>query len=198
MTTVTAPAIAPPRIFPPTPTEFLRSWFSRCPADQFVELRALHARSKSPRQEFFRLAALDDLVGDGFRLVEDYDVYFGVCPRVRPQGRKEDVTHAPGFWADLDFKRFADGEAGALRKLAGFPIKPSWIVATGGGWHLYWKLAEVVRWDASMQGRLRGIVKMLDADIAATDCARVLRLAGTFNHKYPDCQVRIIAWPTSD
>ncbi len=197
MTTATAlPPIVKP-IFPPTPTMFLRSWFSGCPADQLLELRAIRAEDKSITQRFFTLDAAAELVGAAFSLTDTHDCYFGACPRVRPQGRKEDVTHAPGFWADLDFKRFADGEAGALRKLATFPLPPSWIVATGGGYHLYWKLNMVEKWDAKMQGRLRGIVRMLDADPAATDRSRVLRLPGTFNHKYPDCcQVRIIKWDT--
>jgi hypothetical protein len=190
---------APTRLvatWPPRPTEFLRQWFAGCPADHLIERRDIHARTKAVRQTFYALDAAEQLYGDACRLVEDHDCYFGVCPRLRPQGRNEDVTHAPGFWADLDFKRFADGEAEALRRLADFPIRPTWIIATGGGFHLYWKLTQVVRWDASMAGRLKGIVHMLDADPAATDRARVLRVPGTFNHKYPDCQVRIVSWPT--
>ena len=190
--------LAPVTTRPPRPSQFLSSWFSDCPRDQFLELRALRVCDGRPHQEWFALDAIDDLVGTAFSLVEEYDVYFGVCPRSRPQGRAEDVTHAPGFWADLDFKKFREGESEALRKLADFPINPTWIIATGGGYHTYWKLNQVVRWDPSMQGRLRGIVKMLDADPAATDRSRVLRVPGTFNHKYVDCQVRIIAWPTSD
>lgn len=183
---------------PPTPSQFLLAWFALCPADQFVELRAIRVRDKAIRQQFFTLDATDDHFGLACSLVEDHDCYFGVCPRIRPRGRNEDVTHAPGFWADLDWKSFKDGEGGALRSLAAFPIPPTWIVSTGGGYHLYWRLKEVVRVNAGVIGRLRGIVKMLGADPAATDPSRVLRVPGTFNHKYPDCQVRIVGWPTSN
>jgi hypothetical protein len=76
---------------------------------------------------------VDALFGRACALVEDHDVYIGVCARIRPQGRAEDVKHAPGFWADLDFTSFADGEPGALQKQADFPIRPTWIIATSRG-----------------------------------------------------------------
>ena len=180
----------------PTPTEFLSAWFSACARDHFLELRALRVPDGRVHQEFFTLDAIGELYGRACFLVEDHNCYFGVCPRIRPQGDKASVTHAPGLWADLDFKRFAEGEAGALRKLADFPLRPTWMVATGGGWHLYWQLREAARADAAFEGRLKGIVRVLDADPAATDRSRVLRIPRTFNHKYPDCQVRIISWPT--
>lgn len=181
----------------PTPTEFLRAWFSRCPADQFLELRAIHHQTRAIEQKFYTLDAAGDLFGDACRLVETHDCYFGACPRIRPRGDKASVTHAPGLWADLDFKRFADGEAGALRKLAGFPLPPTWLVGTGGGFHAYWQLGQAVCADGAFEGRLKGIVKALDADPAATDRCRVLRIPGTFNHKYPNCMVEILTWPTS-
>ncbi len=196
MTTATASLPTTKAILPPTPQAFLQTWFSTCPSDQILELRAIRPTDHHVIQEWFALDAVGELFGRACELVEEYDCYFPVCPRIHPRGDKASVTHAPGLWADLDFKRFADGEAGALRKLAAFPLPPSWIIATGGGFHLYWKLNQAVRWDASMQGRLHGIVRMLDADPAATDRSRVLRIPGTFNHKYQNCQVRIIAWPT--
>lgn len=196
MTTATA-NLAPFSVaLAPRPSEFLRAWFAGCPAGQLVELRAIRPTDHHVIQEFFTLDATGELLSRAFSLVDTYDCYFGVCPRIRPQGHAEDVTHAPGLWADLDFKRFTDGEAGARRRLAAFPITPTWIIASGGGFHLYWKLDAAVRWDATMSGRLRGIVKQLDADPAAIDRCRVLRIPGTFNHKYPDCQVRIVQWPS--
>jgi hypothetical protein len=182
---------------PPTPSGFVRAWFASCPPDQLLELRAIRPADHDIRQDFFTMDAIPDLYRHACELAEAYDCYFGVCPRVRPHGRKEDVTVAPGLWADLDFKRFADGEAGALRRLAKFPLTPSWLVATGGGFHVYWQLKQAVRADAAFEGRLKGIVRALRADPAATDRSRVLRIPGTFNHKYPNCQVRIVSWPTT-
>jgi hypothetical protein len=180
----------------PLPSEFLRAWFTGCPHDQLIERRAIHAKDHSIQQAFISLDAVDDFYGAACELVDEHDVYFGVCPRMRPRGDKASVTHAPGLWCDLDFKRFEDGETGALRQLAGFTVQPTWIVATGGGYHVYWKLGESVRADAAFERRLKGLVRTLNADPAATDRSRVLRVPGTFNHKYPDCQVRLVAWPS--
>jgi putative DNA primase/helicase len=135
-------------------------------------------------------------VGRAFALVEEYDAYFGVCPRIRPDGSKASVTRAPGLWADLDFKRFADAEAGALRALAAFPVPVTWVIATGGGFHVYWKLRTPARADRNLEGRLKGIAKTLNADPAATDTARVLRVPGSW-HLRRDYQVRIVTWPLS-
>jgi hypothetical protein len=180
----------------PLPSEFLRAWFGGCPHGQLIELRAIRPADQHVYQEFFPLSAINDLIGRAFSLVEDRDCYFGVCPRIRSEGSKASVTHAPGLWADLDFKRFEDGNAGALRQFTTFTVEPTWIVATGGGYHAYWKLREAVQADAAFEGRLKGLVRVLNGDRAATDRSRVLRVPGTFNHKYPDCQVRIVAWPS--
>jgi putative DNA primase/helicase len=139
---------------------------------------------------------VEELAAASHRHADQFACYFGLCPRVRPRGDKKSVTHAPGLWADLDFKRFEDGEAGTLRSLAAFPLPPTWIVATGGGYHLYWQLREAVRADASFEGRLKAIAKALNADPAATERARVFRVPGSFNFKYqPEPQVRILRWP---
>jgi len=181
--------------FAPTPTEFLRHWFDGTPTDQFLELRALPIGIRKRFQEFFTLDAVPDLVGRAFSLVEDFDCYFSVCPRVRPRGDAASVTHAPGFWCDLDFKRFQDGEAGALRALAEFSLRPTWIIGTGGGFHVYWKLRAPVHADTAFECRVKSLAKMLGADLAATDLARVLRVPGTWNHKR-DFQVKVLSWPT--
>jgi len=140
--------------------------------------------------------AIDEAVGHAFSLVENHDVYFGTCPRVRPQGDKSAVTTAPGFWCDLDFKRFPEGEAEVLRQLAEFPLRPTWIIATGGGFHIYWKLVAPTKADATFEARLKGLARTLNADPAATDRSRVLRIPGTWNLKR-DFQVRILSWPSN-
>lgn len=196
MTTAHADLLTPTHsVWPPTPTAFLHSWFDGTPADQLIELRAIHTTTRKVFQEFF-LDAVHDLVARAFSLVEDHDCYFGVCPRIRPRGDAASVMHALGFWCDLDFKRFQDGEAGALRALAEFPLRPTWIIATGGGYHCYWRLKAPVRADGSFEGKLKGLARMLNADPAATDRARVLRVPGTWNLKR-NFQVRILSWPST-
>ena len=181
--------------FPPRPSDFLSAWFSGCPRDQLLELRALRVPDGVPSQEFFAMDAIGELLGRAFSLVETHNCYFGVCPRVRPRGTKADVTHAPGLWTDLDFKGFEDGEAGALRTLSEFQLPPTWILGTGGGYHCYWTLRAPARADAHFERRLKALATILRADLAATDTARVLRVPGTWNHKR-DFQVKVLSWPT--
>lgn len=62
--------------------------------------------------------------------------------------------------------------------------QPSAIVSSGRGWHLYWLIESVTSkalpvWQ-ELQDRL---IKAFDADKAARDCARVLRLVGSTNSK---------------
>ncbi len=184
------------KVSPPRPSEFLTSWFEGCPRDQLLELRALRVPDRRPHQEFFAMDAIGELLGRAFSLVEGHDCYFGTCPRIRPRGDKASVTLAPGLWVDLDFKRFEDGEAGALRTLGEFHLPPTWLVGTGGGFHCYWALTEVARADASFERKLKGLARTLNADPAATDVSRVLRVPGTW-HVKRDFQVRILSWPTT-
>ncbi len=188
--------LQPSGLYPPRPSAFLSAWFSGCPRDQFLELRALRVSDKEAHQRFFTMDATGELVDHAFSLVETHDVYFGVAPRIRPRGMKQDVTHAPGLWADLDFKRFEDGEAGALRMLAEFRLPPTWIIGTGGGFHCYWALTAPARANANFERKLKGLARTLNADPAATDVSRVLRVPGTWNLKR-DFQVRILSWPTT-
>lgn len=183
--------------YPPGPTSFFRSWFAACPRDQFLEFRGIHHETKRVVQKFFAADAVEELAAASHRHADSFDCYFGICPRIRPKGDKASVTHAPGLWAELDFKSFADGEVGALRKLAAFPLPPDWIIGTGRGFHCYWQLREPVRADAAFEGRLKAIAKALSADPAAAERARVFRIPGSFNFKYQSApQVRVLKWPT--
>jgi P4 family phage/plasmid primase-like protien len=70
------------------------------------------------------------------------NVFFGVCPRLGDGGRFDlawQVRTARVLWADLDHCAFA--EALARCEAAGLP-RPSVIVCSGNGVHLYWILAE--------------------------------------------------------
>jgi len=93
------------------------------------------------------------------------------------------------LWADLDWKRYAGGEDEAKVAVRAFPLTPHCIVRSGGGFHLYWRLAEP--WDVSTEeeraranGTLRRIASMLGADMAPAHVGAVLRAPETTNRKY--------------
>lgn len=133
--------------------------------------------------------------------------------RAREQGRSLETVRAEssevcslyGLAADLDIispghkKRalFQTIEA-AQRFLDELPLKPSAVVSTGGGLQAHWIFREPWTFDDDDERRkaeaisrgwnsfLRGLAKRQGCEIDATwDLARVLRVPGTTNHKYP-------------
>ncbi len=121
---------------------------------------------------------------------EGWDVYFGVNP-VRENGKgKAAVTRIHMLHADMDFKHFASEDA-AKRVLWGFELKPTFVVHSGGGYHVYWRLAEEglennpanVAYVESLMSRLYERLGGLDK---VQDISRILRVPGTYNHKYDE------------
>lgn len=132
-----------------------------------------------------------------FKQAKIYDAEKGYEKSYRHQ---ENVDKLKAVWLDVDFKNYASPKATieAIAEFLGTPIpKPTYVVSTGGGIHLYWAFEEELRldrWTVLAQG-LAGYAKHcgLRADFGVTiDSARVLRLPGTRNQKYPskpECRI---------
>src|SRR5262245_2703678 len=118
------------------PQDFLRPFLT----GRFVDLRALHPRDKrQKKQEFF---PSNDL-GGAVRFIERYrsthNLYLGVAERESPQdGTKRTCSSAHVLWVDLDFDHTPEDQANFL--ISAFPLRPSIINRSGGGYHLYWLL----------------------------------------------------------
>jgi hypothetical protein len=115
----------------------------------------------------------------------DLKLYFGVATREGNQGTKEHCRELPALFTDLDFKETE--EALAKRLLAEFPLRPSLVINSGGGLHVYWLLkqpADTTRDLLKLEAILRGIVKNLHGDPTCAEIARVLRPPGILNWKY--------------
>lgn len=133
------------------------------------------------------------------------NVYFGLAlqrERTKGRGTAENTLAIPGLWLDVDCRGGAhaeknlptEDEAGKL--IAEFPLPPSFLIHSGGGFHAYWlfnrlwifqsceereKAAALLkRFQKAfiMLFRARGL--KLDN---TSDLARVLRVPGTLNHK---------------
>ncbi len=152
-----------------------------------IELRAL----PGARRTFFRLAAPQPAL----RFLEqhaDRDLYVGIALRAAPDEREgkragalEHCVGLPALFTDIDFKTTSVEQAReALRR---FPLKPSAVVHSGGGVHLYWLLRETMELPAEApraRDLLRRIARRLGGDISAAEPARILRIPGTLNRKY--------------
>ncbi|MBF8267732.1 MAG: hypothetical protein HW388_1240 [Dehalococcoidia bacterium] len=149
----------------------LDALFGDAPDGTFVEIR-MFGGDEAPRQVFLT-------PGHGWDLKADWDgavnVYYGVCLRKQRGGKAHDVALATCVWAD-DAK---------LPLPEGFP-QPSAIVETSPGkfQHL-WLLREPTNDLAAVEGINHRLAYMLQADNVG-DRARILRLPGYVNLKYPD------------
>jgi len=110
-------------------------------------------------------------------------IWFGVGIRSRMRGRDEDVVAINALWCDVDFKHVPKEEAKKL--VDGFPVRPSAMVATGGGIHLYWILREPTSDFALVRPILHGLATALKGDEAVCTLKQIMRVPGTRNIK-PD------------
>jgi hypothetical protein len=159
-----------------------------------------------------------DLAAQTARLLgQSKDVYFGVGlqPRDLGQGQRgqaKDVIAIPGLWADVDVKGPAHkgtdlpptkDDARAL--LGEFPLQPTLVVDSGHGLQSWLLFEEPWVFDGDEERqRAQDLVRRFQATLQAkardrgwsidntSDLARVMRPAGTWNHKRDPVPVRII------
>jgi hypothetical protein len=113
---------------------------------------------------------------------ERLDVYVGVA--IRNAQERCDTLHC--LYADLDFKDVPEPEA--RHRLTDFPLRPSVVVASGGGLQAYWLLYAPLHLQnggsETAKRLLQRLATALGADLGAAEPARILRVPGTRNHKY--------------
>jgi hypothetical protein len=93
------------------------------------------------------------------------------------------------LYAEFDAKDFGGSLDATLAHIRGLAVPPSVLVASGGGYHCYWLLAEpfVLAADETRQRAVdvqHRWVAFVGGDDDAKDIARVLRVPGTLNSKY--------------
>ncbi len=127
-----------------------------------------------------------------------YEVYFGVLPRHKRGGKRNDVPFANVLWCDVDGGNGTPQDCLALvlsHVRAGRLPAPDVIVGSGGGCHCYWRLKEPVPFHSDADRRefkellkrlvetIGGEVPGVHADSSRADIASVLRVPGTLNNK---------------
>lgn len=103
------------------------------------------------------------------------DVYVGCAPRRHRHGGTEAIERVWVLWADLDTQE-------AIEACARFSPAPSVLISSGTGKHGYWPLLKPLT-PPHARIALRRLAHTLEADMASAEAARILRPAGTFNHK---------------
>jgi hypothetical protein len=135
------------------------------------------------RRKFF--ASTEATAREAVSLARFCDVYFGVAPRRGSDGTRAGVRRLAALWADLDAKDEHTVDS-RLRQLQTLTCPPSILVLTGGGCHAYWLLKNPVDGLERLE-QAEAVMRRLGQGLGGDpvwDRARILRVPGTFNHKY--------------
>lgn len=154
----------------------------------YIEIRTI--RKGQVKQYFYSdLKRLTSDLTSGLPEFKDTNVFFGVCPRNQKKGKEENVKEVSCVWIDLDCHNDKE-RIEKLRILKRFNLRPSIIINSGRGFHIYWLLDKVfvIRDEEEflkIKGYIKGLSKVLGGD-STFDLARVLRVPGTINLKEPE------------
>ena len=173
--------------------------------DGKIELRYLNEDANARVTKFYdtpEQAAKDAKKQNGNSL----NVYPGLATRRdSTSGKASNLKSVRVVWVDIDpelpegtssadaMLKITEAKDAARARIAAFRHRPSMIVDSGGGLHVYWSLAEPLDLTtAEAQLHLKrittGLALALQGDLRACDPARILRLAGTVN--YPKAKKR--------
>ena len=171
-----------------TRKDFLRALYGNAPEELYLELRCIHPGTGEVRTlwggmgDKHGLAAA--LKGADKLNSEGYGLYFAPCLRKKKKGNADSATWVPVLWIDID-----STDARNLEQLKAFDPAPSFILASGGGWHAYWLLEQpfMLETDADKQkvaSILRGLFTVLGGDPGyVKSVASVMRLPDSVNTK---------------
>lgn len=171
---------------------------------EHIELRAF--KKGAIEREFHRYSAI--AVQAALRLSHrGFDVFVGVAPRVCAES--EDITRCPHKarggkdhiarigWAFVEIdtgKGEYENVGDILARLDALALPPDMVIASGGGCHAYWRL-EPPTSDVHRFERLTRVLQRHLGHDPAVDISRVLRVAGTTNHKYAERPtVSVLRW----
>lgn len=153
-----------------------------------LELRCIHASKPVIRRFWKSVEALaedwDEVIKANAR---GHNVYFGVVPRDPANDHKlPEPLVLTCLWVDIDIahdKPFKSIKR-ALKLLRRFKLKPTMVVKSGHGLHVYWCFKEPVTLEVSRAKELlRSLAERIGGDLQSAEPARLLRMPGTFNWK---------------
>ena len=173
--------------------DFFAALYSGANPELLLELRCIHPETEAARVLWTpignqqRLAATlrraDALNKSG------YGVFFAPCLRREKKGSADSAALVPALWVDIDCDDDPKLRSTALEKLHDFDPKPSIILDSGGGWHVYWLLDQPFELeDDAAREKVASILHGLFAAVGgdsdyAKSVASMLRLPDSVNTK---------------
>ena len=172
--------------------DLFKKLFSRC--NGFIELRAF----PSTKRIFISLGTdwltIKKQVDKFCQKHKDQNIYFGIATRNGKGGKKENIISIPCVWVEIDYKDISKEKVQEI--IDKFSFKPTIIIKTGGGIHLYFLLERPV--DLKRSADARKVNDWIRLELGegkldnVGDIPRILRLPDTVNHKYdhkPLCEI---------
>jgi len=151
-----------------------------------IEVRRLPCGRSTWHQAGNLAEAAESLVQDN---QHSQHIYVGANPRrVRGGTRGKDVSCARCLFADFD--GIGPDTVRVRQQNAGLPT-PTLTIDSGHGVHAYWRLAEPITDMAMWSVLQKRLIVLLGSDGAIHDPARIMRLPGFINHKWPVAACRI-------
>lgn len=174
-------------------TQFLSELYKGANGELSINLRLIDTKGIS-KNEFIKvneLNRLDEVINP---YLNTYNCYFGVALRKdQTSGKKENCAQLTCLFVDVDYGTkghkknsvFQEYEQ-ALNFIENFPIKPTFIIHSGNGFHLYWKLKTPIDLDKESIVKVELVLKKLSKAIGGDsthNVDRILRIPGTYNLK---------------
>ena len=161
-----------------------------------LNMRYLQAKTNYAKNSFFPITegGIELAAEEAIERSKGWNSYCGVLPRVGKEGAAIGVNRARWLFCDVDGGNEGVQASLFLLDASGLPV-PDIINISGGGIHCYWSMSEIVdlstddakkRYTSVINriGRkIGGSVSGAHGDSGVKDCARILRIPGTLNHK---------------
>ena len=161
--------------------EFIQKTFEGISPKELIEIRELPTN----KQSYYTLNKIA-----GLKIDPNINTYFGVYTRYKKQGTAEATRQSFNIWLDFDKEKGTNETLEQIKARAEKNLKSigldtyTFLVNSGHGYHFYWKLEQGTRKD--LQPILSKLAELTGADPKAVDKARIMRLPGSQNNKYPE------------
>ena len=166
---------------------FLNSLYQYCNGG-FIHILLID-RVRITINKFISVEKLDS-IPPFLKAYRGYNVYFGVATRLNGNMTKEGIIEIPCLWVDIDLTDkngvdIPEDKKEILQRLKDFPLKPSFLINSGGGIHAYWKLKNPFskKEIPLAENLLKRLASYFGGDKSSTDANHKLRIPGTLNLK---------------
>lgn len=175
------------------------SYYFKSTRQSYLEVRGRKETDPPGKMPFNRFyLGIDPLLKNMGKWERDRNYWIGTALRKSDRGgKKADCLALPALYSDVDYgqdghrkKNNWQTKGEALDAIQAFPLRPSILIHSGGGFQPYWLLKEPFTLKNGNYGPIEAIMKgltfALGGDVGTQDISRILRLPGTFNMKLAD------------